>query len=128
MDEGIPEHQAVALWLVAMARASLSVAHNHPFEKRLMRIAMARAGYQKDLADFLGSRPSFCTATKSRAIVQAPPTDKMLAAGQKHAKPPKLSECMKHFFNEEIVGAHDALVDSKCCARIFWHLRGLGVT
>lgn len=127
LSEGIPEHQMVALWLVAVARASVSVAHNHPFERRLMRIAMARAGYQKDVADFLGDRPWFCTAAKSRAIVQAPPTEKMLAAGQKHAKPPKLSECVAHFFGEEIVGAHDALVDARWCGKVYWKLRGLGL-
>lgn len=128
MAEGIPEEHAVALWLVAVARATCTVAHNHPHEKRIMRIAMARAGYQKDFADFIGTRPSFCTAAKSRALVQAPPTDKMLAAGQKHAKPPKLSECVRHFFGCEIEGAHDALVDSKWCAATYWHLRGLGIT
>ena len=125
--EGIPEHQAVALWLVAAARASMTVAHVHPFDKRILRIAMARAGYQKDIADFLGDRPWFCTASKSRALVQAPPTDKMLAAGQKHAKPPKLAEAVRHFFGCEIEGAHDALVDAKWCSRVFWHLKGLGL-
>jgi DNA polymerase-3 subunit epsilon len=128
MDEGIPEHQAVALWLVAAARASLTVAHNAPFDRRIVRIAMARAGYQKDIADFLGTRPSFCTAAKSRALVQAPPTDKMLAAGQKHAKPPKLAECVRFFFNEDMVDAHSALADARYCGRLFWHLRGLGIT
>lgn len=127
LAEGIPEHQAVALWLVAAARASCTVAHVHSFDARVIRIAMSRAGYQKDLADFIGSRPHFCTAIKSRAIVQAPPTEKMLAAGQKHAKPPKLSECISHFFGEELIGAHEALADSRACGRVYWHLKGLGL-
>lgn len=126
--EGIPEHQAVALWLVAMARATLSVAFVHTFDARIMRIAMARAGYQKDFADFIGSRPSFCPAVKSRTIVNLPPSEKMLASGRNTPKQPSLAEATRHFFGEEIVGAHDALADSFACAKIFWHLRGLGIT
>lgn len=128
LAEGIPEHQAVALWLVAMARASLSVAFVHQFDARIMRIAMARAGYQKDFADFIGGRPSYCPAVKCRTIVNLPPSEKMLAAGRNTPKQPSLAEAVRHFFNEEIVGAHDALVDGRACARLYWHLKGLGVT
>lgn len=128
LAEGIPEHQAVALWLVAAARATITGAHNAPFDRRILRIAMFRSGYQKDLADFLGARPSFCTATKSRAIVAAPPTEKMLASGRATSKQPKLSECVRHFFDCEIEGQHDALVDARWCGRVYWALKGLGVT
>lgn len=128
LAEGIPEHQAVALWLVAAARATMTVAHNAPFDRRIVRIAMARAGYQKDIADFMGDRPSFCTASKSRAIVNAPPTEKMLASGRATAKQPKLSECVRHFFQCEIEGQHTALVDARWSGKIYWHLRGLGIT
>jgi DNA polymerase-3 subunit epsilon len=128
LAEGIPEHQAVALWLVAAARASVTIAHNAPFDRRILRIAMSRAGYQKDVADFLGGRPSFCTASKSRAIVAAPPTEKMLASGPATAKQPKLSECVRYFFGCEIEGQHTALVDARWAGKIYWHLRGLGVS
>lgn len=127
LAEGIPEHQAVALWLVAMARATLSVAFVHQFDARIMRIAMARAGYQKDFADFIGSRPSFCPQAKSRTIINLPPSEKMLASGRKTPKPPSLAEAVRYFFNEEIVGAHDALVDGRWAGRLHWHLKGLGL-
>jgi DNA polymerase-3 subunit epsilon len=128
LAEGISEHQAVALWLNAVARASVTVAHSHPFDARIMRIAMCRAGYQKDIVDFLGERPSFCTASKSRLIVNLPPTEKMLASGRNTPKQPSLAEAYRYFFKEEIEGAHEALVDARAAARIFWHLKGLGVT
>lgn len=127
MAEGIPEHQVVALWLNAVARATLTVAHVHTFDARVLRIAMARAGYQKDIADFIASRPSFCTAAKSRPIVNLPPSERMLASGRKTAKQPSLAEATRHFFNEEVVGAHEALADSRAAARLFWHLKGLGL-
>jgi DNA polymerase-3 subunit epsilon len=51
----------------------------------------------------------------------------MLAAGFNKPKPPKLSECIQFFFNEELVGAHDALVDVRACVRVFRHLMGNAV-
>jgi hypothetical protein len=36
-----------------------------------------------------------------------------------------LAECVKHFFGEDLAGAHDALVDVRACARVFFRLRDL---
>jgi DNA polymerase-3 subunit epsilon len=49
----------------------------------------------------------------------------MLAAGFTRAKQAKLSECITHFFNEDLTGAHDALVDVRACARVFFHLKNM---
>lgn len=50
---------------------------------------------------------------------------RMLAAGISKPKAPKLAECVKHFFGEDLAGAHDALVDVRACARVFFRLRDL---
>jgi len=47
------------------------------------------------------------------------------AAGINKPKPPKLEECIRHFFGEELDGAHDAMVDVVACRRVFFHLRTL---
>lgn len=49
----------------------------------------------------------------------------MLAAGFTKPKPPKLEECIRHFFDEALEGAHDALVDVRACARVHRHLISL---
>lgn len=123
--EGIPEDHAIALWVVAQARASLRVAHNSAFDTRLARIAMTRADYERDFIEAVETRASFCTCNSSKSIVNLPPTEKMVARGMNGPKSPSLAETMRYFFNEEIDGAHDALVDARCSGRIYWHLKGL---
>ena len=63
--------------------------------------------------------------TSAAPIVNLPPTDRMRAAGRTGPKSPKLSECVQHFFSEEMIGAHDAMVDVRACARVFFHLKSL---
>lgn len=123
--EGIPEDHVIALYLVAMARATIRIAHNESFDRRIARIAMTRAGYQRDLIEFIEGRSTFCTLDAAKPIVNLPPTDKMLAAGFTGPKPPSLSECFRHFFNEDMVGAHGALADARGAGRLFWHLKSL---
>lgn len=119
MDEGIPEDQIVGLFIMAQGRARLRVAHNSSFDTRLARIAMTRAGLERDFIEAIEGRASYCTCNAAKPIVNLPPTEKMMVAGFKGAKPPKLEECYRHFFGEEISGAHDALVDARACARVY---------
>jgi DNA polymerase-3 subunit epsilon len=50
----------------------------------------------------------------------------MKAAGRKGPKSPKLSEAYRHFLGEDLIGAHDALVDVRACRRIYDHLKMIG--
>lgn len=125
LEKGIPETDAVAMFVLAQAKAGLRVAHNESFDRRIMRIAMTRAGIDRPDIEAIEARASYCTCTKATPIVNLPPTARMLAAGFTKAKQAKLSECIIHFFNEELDGAHDALVDVRACARVFFHLRSL---
>lgn len=119
---GVPEKTAARLFgQLLYGRKALAVGHNVSFDLRIMRIALLRAGVSKDDLDDK-SAESFCTMQAATPIVNMPPTEKMLAAGFNKPKPPKLSECIRHFFGEELVGAHDALVDVRACVRVFRHL------
>lgn len=118
MDEGMDPREAVTKFIEWANRAKLRVGHNESFDRRIMRIAAARhLGFKWD-----AEAPAFCTLYKSKFIVNLPPTPKMIAAGMPGPKAPKLSECVEHFFNEPLEGAHDALVDVEASMRVFWHL------
>jgi len=65
--------------------------------------------------------------TAAAPIVNIPPTPKMLAAGFNKPKSPKLEECIKHFFGEELPGAHDAMIDVIACRRIYFHMKSSGL-
>ena len=126
---GMSNPVAVALWDRLAERADLLVAHNIKFDMALMETAWARVLSSRlpRLDVKHGSRPRFCTMEAASPIVNLPPTDRMRAAGFEKPKPPKLAECIRHFFNEPLDGAHDALVDVRATARLFFHLRSIGV-
>ena len=125
MAKGIPEADAVKIWMDAQARCDMRVAYNESFDRRIMRIAMLRAGVDRPLIDTIEARPAFCTLSGSRPHLKLPPSEKMAAAGMKMRKTPTQAECIQHFFGEQLDGAHDALVDVRACARVFFHLRTL---
>lgn len=121
---GVPEVLATRLYIELRYGCAnvLAVAHNVNFDLRIMRIAMLRAGYSKEWQDGFSHLKSYCTMETSKPIINLPPTDKMVSAGFNKPKAPRLSECVKHFFDEDLIGAHDALVDVRACVRVYRHL------
>lgn len=122
---GISENIATSIFMSLRQQSTLIIGHNISFDERIMRIAMLRLGIPKESLDALKPITTFCTMKKSEKIVNLPPTEKMEAAGFTKPKAPKLSEAYSHFFNEELIGAHDALIDIRACARLYWHLQDM---
>lgn len=117
-DEGVDPVEAVDAFLEMVAVAQLMVGHNESFDRRMMRISAARhKGFKWE-----PPVPNFCTLYRSKFIMKLPPTEKMVAAGIRTFKSPNLGECIRHFFDENLDGAHDALVDVEASLRVFWHL------
>lgn len=119
---GVPELTVANLFLALRAQTALEVAHNIPFDRRILRIAMLRAGIDRNGIEALERGDEFCTMKASKNIVNLPPTERMLAAGIKGPKPPKLEEAYEFFFGKKMDGAHNALVDVRACARLYFHL------
>lgn len=118
---GVEPEIAVTLFRHLYKRADVVVAHHIKFDKGVMEAAIAR---QYKMIMPL-TKPLFCTMEASTKIVNLPPTERMLAAGFNKPKPPKLEECIKHFFNEDMIDAHDAMVDLVACRRVYFHLKSL---
>lgn len=119
---GVTLEFAISAFQHLYARADLIVAHNIKFDKGVMEAAIARQ-YQRVRPI---TKKLFCTMETASPIIKLPPTDRMKAAGFDKPKPPKLEECIRHFFNEELDGAHDAMVDVAACRRVYMHLKTLG--
>jgi DNA polymerase-3 subunit epsilon len=116
--EGI-EPLEVFSWFTAKAsNAQLILGHNVSFDIQIMRILGARLTGEV----WIPPCPIFCTMAHAAPIVNLPPTPRMLATGRTHAKPPTLSECVGHFFGEELADAHDAGADVEACIRVFHHI------
>lgn len=120
----------LAVWSALAGRARVMVGHNVQFDWRIMRTAAARVGgntaVRSVLSDRAGPCPQFCTMKAATPIVGLPPTEKMRRAGFTNAKSASLSECVRHFFQEEHDKAHDALADVRATARLYLHLRSIG--
>lgn len=124
---GVSPAAAMGLWSNLARRADTLVAHNIAFDEAIMLTAWRRqtagGSAAEDWARLHGDRERFCTMRAATPIVNLPPTPKMIAAGMRRPKSPKLEECVKFFFGEDLAGAHDALVDVRACARVYFKLR-----
>ncbi|MFZ4823660.1 3'-5' exonuclease [Pseudomonas putida] len=123
LEHGIPEAVAVEGFLAIANRAGLRVAHNVSFDDRIMRIALKR--FQDAwVAEAFREAPKFCTCQSTTNIVKCPPTAKMIAAGRsKQHKPPTVTEALKLFTGEDLVGGHRARPDAEACARVYFALQ-----
>lgn len=120
---GVSAEFALSAFTHLYQRSDLICAHNIKFDKGVIEVAIARHyGRTMPLR-----KPLFCTMEAASPIIKLPPTEKMRAAGFDKPKPPKLEECIKHFFNEEMDGAHDAMVDLIACRRVYLHLKSLEI-
>ncbi|MDX1194694.1 3'-5' exonuclease [Sinorhizobium medicae] len=118
---GVSAEFALSAFAHLYQRADVVCAHNIKFDRGVTEAAIARHyGRVRPL-----SKPLYCTMEAATPIVNLPPTERMVAAGFNKPKPPKLEECIRHFFNEDLDGAHDAMIDVAACRRVYFHLKAL---
>lgn len=118
--EGVPTKDALVDFFGFAGRADLLVGHNVSFDIRLVRIQTARIYTRK----WEPAVPTFCTMKRTTNICKIP------SAKPRHRndwKWPKLSEAVKHFFNEETPDAHRAMPDVISARRIYFHLLDNGL-
>ncbi len=98
MIDGAPEPEAVLALLETRLRGRVMVAHNAPFDRRVLARAFARGGL--DWPD----PPVLCTVALARAFLPLQ-RERRLAA-------------VADALGIEVVGAHRALADAETCARV----------
>jgi DNA polymerase III subunit epsilon len=117
---GIRAAVAAVLFGDLMKKADLLVAHNIKFDRQLLATLFARTKRADAVSPF--NIKQHCTMEQATPLVNLPPTDRMILAGINKPKSARLEECVKHFFGQTLDGAHDALVDVRACARIYFHM------
>ena len=108
---GVAPVVACSLFNQACLQADVIVAHNLAFDTSIMKTALHRLGNKPHRFD---GRQQVCTKEASTDILKLP--------GKYGYKWPTLAEAYRHYTGDEIEGAHDALVDTEACLRVF---RGL---
>ena len=120
LAQGVPLRTALAIFGQMRKISTVAVAHNMKFDRVIIEAAVLRAF---DGQTVLPPIEEACTLEMAGPIVNLPPTARMVASGFNKFKPPNLTECMRFFFNEDLEGAHDALVDVTGCARVYWKIK-----
>lgn len=107
LAEGIPEAEALDMFLALYEQCGIRVAHNMTFDNRIIRIAMKR--YKPDAVsdDQWKDKASYhCT---------------MVEHSKKHGgKWPTLGEAFKFHFGREFENGHRAMIDTKGCMEIYF--------
>lgn len=111
------------MWNRLARKATLWVAHNIGFDIFVMESALTRILPEEWRHNGYANVARFCTMAAATPILNLPPTERMVARGYNKPKAPKLSECISHFFGETLDGAHNAMVDVRACARVYFHLQ-----
>lgn len=104
---GVPIVDAMRCFLSLARNCGTFSAHNIDFDYRLVKGEAMRA-----LVDLEKWPRPICTMKLMTPVC-------MLPGNYGSFKWPKLSEAYKHAFNEELEGAHDALVDVRACKRLY---------
>jgi DNA polymerase-3 subunit epsilon len=126
LAEGIPNAEVVERFIRMAQEADMLSAFDFDFDRRILRIAMVRAGMAKDQIDLWGAQfKTFCVMRAATPLCKLPPTDAMMAAGRKTFKTPKLAEAVECLLGEKLEGAHNALHDVRATVRLYYHLQGL---
>jgi len=135
MDIGVPEATAVdallALWQSAGGAQRLRIAHNEQFDARIVRIALKRLidprspALASPVSDAWKAGRAECTQRLATPILKLPPTAKMKAARRFHFKSANLGEAYQHFTGQALDGAHNAMVDVRACAAVYFAAKAL---
>lgn len=116
---GVPESLIVSLMYDLWRRADVRVGHNESFDARIMRIGLKRF-IGEDASETWKGANAECTARLSTKLLNLPPTDKMLAAGRRHPKTPKLEEAYEFFTGRKLEDAHSAMADVLGCMEVWF--------
>lgn len=111
---GIPIQDAINVFIQAIDKAEVLVAHNLAFDQRTVGYEMFRLGLKAE------KKPKFCTMLNTVNLCNIP---------NKWGKPkfPKLEELYDFLFSEKMENAHDALGDVRATARCFVALYNRGL-
>lgn len=110
---GFPIQKVLSEFIADRSAQKFSIAHNISFDSKILRSEMVRAGMTTEF-----SSEKICTMRASTSYCKMP--------GSRGFKWPKLDELYWHLF-QETFKTHDALSDTKACARCFFELKKLGV-
>lgn len=121
---GLAMDMVLPLFIDLWSKADVRVGHNESFDMRMVRIELFRhKAYGEQFADKWKAGKAYCTMGSSQAILNLPPSERMIASGRRGPKPPNLSEAYQHFTGHPLENAHNAAVDVMACKAVYFALK-----
>lgn len=118
---GVQLGSTLALFSNMLAVSEELIAHNVEFDVFVTGVGLFHISEIKGsltCAERLSRVAKFCTMKSATNVCRLP-------GNYGSFKWPKLTEAHKHFFGEELTGAHDAMTDLRACKRIYFELQKL---
>ena len=115
---GLPEELVMKIFIGLASKAEILVAHNYQFDSRLIGAMLHRNGEKKLARKLVLSDNYCCTMEVSTELCRLP--------GPYGWKWPKLSELYKFLFNQQMIGAHDAMYDIRATMKCYYELKKRG--
>jgi DNA polymerase III subunit epsilon len=115
IQHGVELKAVLAAVTPALTQAAVLVAHNMPFDEKILGAEFLRAGHR----NVVESKTRRCTMQEATDYCQLP--------GRYGYKWPTLAELHTRLFGTPFKGAHSALVDVRACARCYFELKRLKV-
>lgn len=114
LKEGEPLDDVLSDFTSDLDQAGLLIAHNLDFDRNILGAEL----YRQKLHERFLRMPGICTMKDAKDHCRIP--------GRAGYKWPKLEELHRYLFDESFDGAHDALIDTRACARCFFELHKRG--
>ncbi len=112
LDVGVPEDQALEMFLSLWNGRGTRIAHNRTFDQRILRIATKRYSDDETIERWAEKSDHDCTMFLAKH---------RLGWG----KAPKLSEAYEAFLGVEMdqTTAHTAMADARACMELYWAMQ-----
>ena len=124
---GVDAHITLKVFLVLWHRAEKRVGFAEPFDARMVRIALARLfGKDHEISSKWKGGNAECVKVLATPLCkEIPPTDKMMAAGRKHPKTPKLTEACEIIMGNPMTNANSAMGDVIATRALYFKIKEL---
>ena len=131
MNHGNPILEVLTRFNRVLSSADMIIGHNIDFDINMISVECIRNNLPFNFTRNKEQRPilKYCTMIKGKTITNIETTTQ---SGKKYIKYPKLIELYKHYFNEELTGLHNALIDVFACFRCYYKMEhnvdiGIGI-
>jgi len=122
---GVDENVALNLLMQLWDCCDYRLAHNEPFDARIVRIGLMRYEFPGNEIEQFKVGKTACTQQLATPIMKLPPTPKMIAAGFNKNKSANLTEAFEHFTGKSMQNAHSAMADVMACLEVYWAIQDL---